>query len=195
MVEPLRLVPVFVERVWGGAGLAAHYAKQLPKNRPIGESWEAADIGEHVSGVGWGASQGRTLRELAEEFGERLYGKAVLANGRMPLLFKLIDARSDLSVQVHPRDADVDPASGDRGKEEAWYILHAEEGARLVQGLKIGVTAGEFYEAVAANVAEECLRWHAVSPGEVYYIPPGTVHAIGGGIILAEIQQGLGFVS
>ncbi|HAK95349.1 MAG TPA: hypothetical protein DCM87_10185, partial [Planctomycetes bacterium] len=186
---PLPLRPLFMERVWGGTALAARFGKQLPGTAPIGESWEAADIGEHVSEVARGIHAGKTLRALAAEHGEGLYGGAALPDGRMPLLFKLIDAAQDLSVQVHPRDADVAPGSNARGKEEAWYVLGAAPGARLVHGLAPGVGNDEFYRAVAGGAAEAHLAWHAVSPGEVYYIPAGTIHAIGAGLLLAEIQQ------
>ncbi len=189
LAAPLPLSPLFVERVWGGSALAAHFGKQLPSGMPIGESWEAADLGESVSPVARGVHAGKTLRELAVAHGAALYGEAALPDGRMPLLFKLIDASSDLSVQVHPRDADVDPSSGDRGKEEAWYVLAAEKGARLVHGLRAGLSSEAFYRAVARNAAEECLGWRDARPGDVYYIPAGTIHAIGAGLLLAEIQQ------
>ncbi len=188
-LEPLPLEPIFVERVWGGKGLAASFGKDLPPDRPIGESWEASDVGDRVSRVSAGTYAGRTVRELVGRYGERLTGSVPLPEGRLPLLFKLIDAREDLSVQLHPRYDELPPGSEARGKEEAWYVLAADEGARLVHGLKPEVTAGKLYEAIAANKPEECLQWYPVSPGEVYYVPPGTVHAIGGGIILAEIQQ------
>ena len=187
--EPLPLEPLFVERVWGGSGLAAHFGKDLPPGRPIGESWEAADVGEHVSPIASGPRAGCSLRDLIEEHGAALAGAALLPEGRLPLLFKLIDAREDLSVQLHPRDEEIPVGSNERGKEEAWYIVAAEPGARLVHGLVPGVAAGDLFRAIAANRAGDCLSWHEVAPGQVYYVPAGTVHAIGGGILLAEIQQ------
>ncbi len=188
-VDPLPLTPLCVERIWGGRGLSRFLGKKLPEGKRIGELWEAADIHDAVSVVAGGAAAGKSLREIAGERGRALFGEAALPDGRMPLLFKLIDAKDDLSVQLHPRDCDVDPATGDRGKEEAWYILHADKGAKLVHGVKEGVSQDEFYRAVSTGTVEELLSWHEVSPGEVYYIPPGTVHAIGSGMILAEIQQ------
>lgn len=192
---PLPMSPVFVERVWGGDQLARVFGKPLPPEQRIGESWEAADIGNNVSTVMSGRFAGRSLRDLAEEMGgEKLFGRALLPDGRMPLLFKLIDAREDLSVQLHPSDADAASFAAEvggeaRGKEEAWYILDADKGARLVLGLKDGATMTDFLDAVKAGRGEALLNWCEVSPGEIYYIPPGLVHAIGKGILLAEIQQ------
>ena len=186
---PLPLRPLFMERLWGGSALATRFGKHPPQSGPIGESWEAADFEGHVSEVARGAHAGKSLRELAAQHGGGLYGGAALPDGRMPLLFKLIDAARDLSVQVHPRDEDAAPGSGARGKEEAWYVLAAAPGARIVHGLAPGVGNDEFYRAVAAGAAEAHLAWHPVKAGEVYYIPAGTIHAIGAGLLLAEIQQ------
>ena len=187
--EALPLEPCFVERVWGGSRLADLFGKRLPPGKPIGESWEASDVGTNVSSVAEGPYGGLTIRRLVEEFGERLTGRVSLPEGRLPLLFKLIDAREDLSMQLHPRDEDIPPGSSDRGKEEAWYILGADPGARLIHGLRPGVGAEDLFRAVETGGVEECVQWYEVAPGEVYYVPPGTVHAIGKGIVLAEIQQ------
>jgi len=187
--EALPLEPCFVERVWGGSRLAELFGKRLPPGKPIGESWEASDVGGNVSSVADGPYRGRTVRRLVEEFGKSLTGSVPLPEGRLPLLFKLIDAREDLSIQLHPRDEDIPPGSNDRGKEEAWYILDADPGARLIHGLRAGVAAEDLFRAVDTGGVEECVEWYEVRPGEVYYVPPGTVHAIGKGIVLAEIQQ------
>lgn len=151
---------------WGGSALKTLYGKDIPDER-TGEALEASTL----PGLESRTADGRTLTELA--------------GGRLPLLLKFIDARECLSVQVHPDNAFAAEHEGKLGKEEAWLILHAEPGAKLVYGLKPGVDLA----AVSGKQIEDCLRWVDVQAGDVLYIPAGMVHAIGAGIVLYEIQQ------
>jgi mannose-6-phosphate isomerase len=190
MDYPLRFEPLLKERVWGGSVLPERYG--LAVDEPVGESWEVADHGADVSVVANGPQRGRTLRELFAADPEALVGAArdPHAPDRFPLMLKLLDSRDVLSVQVHPDDdyAAAQPAA-DLGKTEAWYILEAEPGACIYRGLAEEVSAEAFRRHIETGTVEEILRRVAVRPGEVYYLPAGTVHALGAGLRLAEIQQ------
>ncbi|MBI1850388.1 MAG: class I mannose-6-phosphate isomerase [Planctomycetes bacterium] len=174
----LRVHPIPVERVWGGRRLATELGRSLPAGKRIGESWEVADVGDVSSVVAAGEHAGRSLR-------------AILGRGRpFPLLVKWIDAREDLSLQVHPDDRIAHVHHGSRcGKSEAWVVLRADRGARLVLGLRRGVTRRALEAACRAGRPEPLLREVRVRAGDVVYSPAGTVHAIGGGLLLLEVQQ------
>jgi mannose-6-phosphate isomerase len=174
--EPLLLVPEFDPKPWGGRRLA-QYGKDLPDGA-IGESLESGGAAR-ISGGRFGGS---TLAELVRAHSAALLGKLGSAAsgefGDFPLLIKLIDASEDLSIQVHPDDDDAPP--GKRGKTEAWLILNAAPGASLITGL-----AGPLDPT---DIASQLIR-RTVSPGDVFFVPAGTVHAIGGGVLLYEVQQ------
>jgi len=157
---------------WGGDGLRRYFQKDIPDDR-TGESLEASTFSDIASHTGESlAEDGRTLSEVAGR--------------KLPLIIKLIDARQTLSVQVHPGDAyAMKHESGKRGKTEAWVILRAEPGAKIVYGFAKGVDIG----SVAAGDIESSLRWLSVKPGDVFFVPAGMIHAIGAGILLYEIQQ------
>lgn len=157
---------------WGGEGLKRYFNKEIPDNR-TGESLEASTLFDAKTHTGEScAEDGRTLSEIAGQ--------------KLPLLLKLIDARETLSVQVHPNDLYAkEHADGKNGKTEAWVILHAEPGAKLVYGLKEGINI----QSISKSEIESSLHWVPVKVGDVFYIPAGMVHAIGAGIILYEIQQ------
>lgn len=189
---PLFFTPLPVERVWGGKHLERLLGKPLPPGKSIGESWELCDRAEAQSVVEGGPFAGARLHELLARAPEALLGPALAARklARFPLLVKFIDANQDLSVQVHPSDDDVRRLGlSDRGKTECWVIVHAEPGARIQRGVKPGVTRHTFEEALARGRVEEVLHYVSVSRGDVVAIPPGMLHAIGAGIVLAEIQQ------
>jgi mannose-6-phosphate isomerase len=187
-LHPLRFEPILKERVWGGRRLAA-LGKPLPEEGPpIGESWELSDLPEGQSRVADGALAGITLGELVRERGSELLGPASLDGGAFPLLVKTIDAAETLSVQVHP-DVDAAARLGGRPKSEAWVILDASPGAVLYLGLRPGTTRAALEAAIAAGRVEELLRTVAVRAGDVVAVRPGTVHALGGGVLLAEVQQ------
>lgn len=185
--EPLLLDASLHETIWGGRELEL-IGKRLPAGARVGESWETAV--ESVVRVG--AHRGRALGELVGELGERLIGwRAHAVYGpRFPLLTKFIDAHDWLSVQVHPDDAYAAlHESGKLGKTEMWLVLRAEPGAKLAYGLRRPASPAEVRAAVAATRLEELLQTFEPRPGDVIFVPAGTVHAIGGGILLYELQE------
>lgn len=188
-MEILKLLPDYKERVWGGRGLNTLYQKPIPSDH-TGEAWEVACHENGQSLIANGPHQGKTLKTLLLEEGPSLVGHTFTKEDKFPLLIKLIDAKDDLSVQVHPDDAYAAiHEAGELGKSEAWVVLAAEEGARLVIGLKDGVTKDRFEKALKEGHVESVLNELKVAVGDVINIPAGLVHAIGSGIILAEVQQ------
>lgn len=190
-VSTLILTPLFREKIWGGRNLYALLDKALPANVPIGESWECADLPNGQSVVARGPHKGRTLGELVREWGPKLTGRAPLQDGRFPLLIKFLDAAQNLSIQVHPRPDDPDGRLKPAGiKHEAWHILQAAPGAMIYRGLAAGVTLDDLRRAAETNpeTVPSLLRAYAVRPGQTYYIPSGTIHAMGAGVVAAEIQ-------
>ena len=189
---PIRFREIYKEVAWGGSRLKTLLGKAIPSAK-TGESWEISDHGADTSSVAGGAFAGKeTLRTLCEKYPREILGSALAAKHRQkfPLLLKFIDANDTLSVQVHPDDDYARThENGAWGKTEAWYIVAAEPGSRLVKGLKHGTKKDEFKRLLVAGRVEECLNSFEVSPGDVIHIAAGTVHAIGGGILLAEIQQ------
>lgn len=193
---PLLLAPVLHRRVWGGDWLETLYAghgptiQAGPEGDPMGESWLAGG----ASVVQNGAHAGRSVAELAEEMAADLVGEVAYARywGRMPLLAKLLDAREALSVQVHPDDEYAlrhESGSGHLGKSEAWYVLAAEPGAEVLWGFERSMTPAEVRAAVEDGSLPEAMQRVKVSRGSVVVNPAGTVHAVGAGIRLYEIQQ------
>jgi mannose-6-phosphate isomerase len=187
-LPPLLVRATPKETLWGGRTLATRLAKPLPPDVLIGETWETA--GESV--VVGGPFGAQTLEALVERLGEALLGhRAVEVCGlRFPLLAKFLDARQWLSVQVHPDDAYAAAHEGGKlGKTEAWYILHAEPGAQIVYGLRRAATREEVAAAIAAADLESLLALRTVAAGDVVFVPAGTVHAIGAGVVLYELQE------
>ncbi len=188
-VLPLR--PYFREVVWGGRRLQEFYGKDLPEGKSIGESFEVSACKDQESVVAAGPLVGRNLQSLVEEYQGELVGQRVWEHhgGLFPLLIKLIDARDDLSIQVHPDDAYArEKRPGAQGKMEAWYVLHSERG-RIVYGLGEGVSAADLAAAVDAGRVEDVVRSFEVKRGDVVFSPPGTVHALGRGVMAYEVQQ------
>jgi mannose-6-phosphate isomerase len=186
---PLRFEPILKELIWGGRRLATVLNKPLGAAARYGESWELADHRDDVSRVAEGPLAGATLRDLVRTRGDELLGAAVGRREQFPLLVKYIDAHQVLSVQVHPDDERGRRLANDNGKTEAWVVLHAEPGSRIYAGLHAGVTRGDFARALEAGAVEELLHHFEARPGDCILIPAGTVHAIGAGVVLAEIQQ------
>lgn len=183
---PLLLEPAVHVKVWGGRQLETVMGKSLPTDEPYGEAWELHDS---VT-VANGPYAGRTIGELIAVMGHALIGQAHDPVEGMPLLAKLIDASAWLSVQVHPNDVQARELEGDpRGKTEAWIILATEPDARLVVGLKPGTSREAVAAAIRENTLEDLLVYATVQPGDVLYMPANTVHALGPGILLYEIQQ------
>lgn len=185
-LSPIRMLPAYrygAATPWGGSKLRTLFGRALPDER-TGESLEVSAI----DGLNSRDEEGRTLSGLIALYGERLTGKGL--SSPFPLLLKLIDARDRLSVQVHPNDAYAKRRENKLGKTEAWIILHADEGAQLVYGVRENVTKEALMNASLQGAAvERLLRFVPVKAGDAFYIPAGTVHAIGGGIVLYEIQQ------
>jgi len=184
---PLIFEPRFKERVWGGRRLETLYGKRLPPRVPIGESWEIADRPGDESIISNGPFAGRTLRWLMQEYERDVLGDAAPAEGhRFPLLCKILDARDRLSLQVHPPSRAKHLGEP---KTEMWYIADADAGAELFVGLKSGVTREIFERAVAHGRVAECFHRISVHSGDTMFLPSGRVHAIGGGLVIFEIQQ------
>ena len=190
---PLKFEPIYKEKIWGGRSLGRKFARELPAG-PIGESWELSSHGDDISVVANGSYAGLTLDKLISSNQEEILGQELApdlnASSLFPLLVKIIDARENLSVQVHPDDAyAAENETGGSGKAELWYILNAEPGARIIYGLKEGVSRQEFTEAIGTPGFARLLNQVKVKTGDYFYIPAGTVHAICKGVMLAEIQQ------
>lgn len=188
--EPIRFAPYLKSVIWGGEKICKY--KGISQTEPnIGESWEISEVQGHESIVSEGSYKGMLITELIENFGSELVGKNVMARygGKFPLLVKLIDAKDNLSVQVHPDDALAMARHGSRGKSEMWYIIEAENNAKIYSGLNRQMTPEEYVKRVLDNTIEETLAIHDSHPGDVYFLPAGRVHSIGAGNLLAEIQE------
>lgn len=187
---PLRLEPIYKEKIWGGNGLEKLYNRKLPNDK-IGESWELAAHPHGMSVVKNGIHKGKSLLELINKYPEKMLGNKIGHRKRdyFPLLIKFLDANDKLSVQVHPDDDYALRVENEAGKTEMWYILAAKPGAKLIYGLKAGTQKKDFEEAVKKGCLEKYLNEVEVKKGDIFFMPAGTIHAIGEGILLAEIQQ------
>ncbi len=183
---PMKIGYVPRSRIWGGDRLIRDFGKKSDE-LPLGESWELTVRADGMSLVENGVYAGKPLGDVLAELGPASVAPEY-DGSHFPLLIKLIDATDRLSVQVHPDDV-YGRADGDAGKTEMWYILDAAPGAELVYGLLDGIDTAAFAAAVRDGRTEECLRRVPVKRGDVFFIPSGLVHAIGAGILLAEIQQ------
>ena len=183
---PMLMKPALHTRVWGGRRLETVMGKALPSDEPYGESWEMHD----TSVVANGGYAGKTVAETLTIMGEALVGADNPVNQGMPLLAKLLDAEDWLSVQVHPNDAQASELEGEpRGKTEAWIVLDAESGARIVIGVVPGTTREQLADAIRSNALETMLVYQEVGVGDVLYVAANTVHALGPGLLIYEIQQ------
>ena len=188
----LRFREQYIERIWGGQRLRTLYGKPIALDRSIGEAWLISDHPSAVSVVSEGPHVGRTIHDLIEEDAEALLGSRskLTPQGRFPLLLKLLDSTEVLSVQVHPDDATAAAlGESDVGKTEMWHILHADPEAELFCGLRPGTTPEQMRSAIETGTLENHLARFNVKQGDSVLVPAGTVHAIGQGIVLAEIQQ------
>lgn len=188
-MHPLVFSPLYRTYLWGGRRFETHFGRTLPAGETFAESWELVDHGDDQSVVRHGPLAGSTLGHLVREHGPEVMGRHAGLDA-FPLLFKLLDAKRDLSVQVHPDDdraATLTPP--DRGKTEAWFVVDAEPGSQIYAGLKEGVTTADLREAILKGTLDACLHAFEATPGDCIFIPAGTVHAIGAGLMIAEIQQ------
>lgn len=183
---PLKLAPALHSKVWGGRKLETQLGKALPTAEPYGESWELHDS----CTVANGRLRGQSLGELLRIYGGSLVGAGHDPASGFPLLAKFIDASDWLSIQVHPDDQQARELEGEpRGKTEAWLVLAAEPGAQLVIGVQPGTKRAQLAEAINAGELEALLAYADVQAGDVLYLPAGTIHALGPGILIYEIQQ------
>ena len=186
---PLRFEPIFQSMLWGGDRLPGLFGRDAAG--PVGEAWVLSDVDGHPSRVANGPLAGTTLRELLADDPRRILGSAAAPHGRFPLLLKFIDARQELSVQVHPTDDQAHAKRpGTAGKTEAWVILDADPAtSRIYAGFRPGVTADTFRAALAAKTTPQTLHSFTPRPGDCVFLSAGTVHAIGANVLLFEVQQ------
>lgn len=188
-MSPLRFRPIVKRARWGGTRLQSLFGKSLGSEHDYAESWEFSDHGADQSVVDGGPSDGLTLRELMHGQNRALLGRHAGLK-QFPLLVKFLDAHDRLSLQVHPNDVQARLYQpGENGKTEAWVVIDAEPGARVFAGLKRYVDSYELLDALRNGHIDECLHSFEVQAGDCIFIPAGTVHAIGEGIVLAEVQQ------
>ena len=186
---PLLLSGVTKSPIWGGTRLPREWNKTASDGGTVGESWELTVRQKEMSTVQNGAFAGKTVGELLRDYPNELMGKSTFTNGEFPLLIKFIDAADKLSVQVHPDDAYAARVENDRGKTEMWYIVDADEDAEIICGLADGIDNAAFVSALQKGELMSALKVQKVHKGETYFIPAGLPHAIGKGILIAEIQQ------
>jgi mannose-6-phosphate isomerase len=187
---PIKFAPILKETIWGGNKLKELFNKDCLSGK-CGESWEISGVQDNVSIVGNGFLAGNNLQELIEVYmgdlvGEKVYEKFGV---EFPLLFKFIDANDILSIQVHPDDELAKQRHGAYGKTEMWYVIEAEKDSGLISGFNQKINKEVYLKHLHDNNLEEILNFEKVSPGDVFFMPAGRVHAIGKGILLAEIQQ------
>ncbi|MDR1860512.1 MAG: class I mannose-6-phosphate isomerase [Bacteroidales bacterium] len=188
---PLKFKPQYMEKLWGGRKIEHILGRDLGVLSNCGESWEISGVQGYVSEVSNGFLIGNELNELLEVYMGDLVGDRVFDRfgQEFPLLIKLIDADDDLSVQVHPDDALAMERHNSSGKTEMWYVLQADAGARINCGFKRPLNAAQYQEMLDAGRLPEILNFESAKSGDVFFMPAGRVHAIGRGILLAEIQQ------
>ncbi|KQB41420.1 Mannose-6-phosphate isomerase [Flavobacterium daejeonense] len=189
-VYPLQFVPILKERIWGGEKLKTVLNKSI-ESVTTGESWELSTVEGDVSVVANGALKGRTLMQLIDESPNEILGTAVYQKfgKQFPLLFKYLDAREDLSIQVHPNDELAKERHNSFGKTEMWYIMQADADARIIVGFKEESNAEEYVSNLKNKSLLSILDAVKVKSGDVFFLETGTVHAIGAGLVVAEIQQ------
>lgn len=188
MMGPLKLDPVFKERIWGGDRFGRLYNKKIPSHVAIGESWEVADLPEGVCTVANGPWAGNPLNHILDQYGLAMGFTKEQIQHPFGLLVKLLDANDILSVQVHPDQRACQMFPGSRLKTECWYVMAAEPGAIIYKGLKPGVTKEQFRQAIIKGGLEDLMQVYPVKKGDFHFLPAGTVHALGAGAVIAEVQ-------
>lgn len=187
---PLVFEPILQDRIWGGTKLKTDLGKNIP-TQTTGESWELSAVEGNVSVVKQGDYAGRPLTELLEQFPNEVLGTAVHEKfgTQFPLLFKFLDAREDLSIQVHPNDELAKQRHNSFGKTEMWYVMQADEGSRIIVGFQKKSSAEEYVQKLEDKKLLDILNQVETKKGDVFFLETGTIHAIGAGIVIAEIQQ------
>lgn len=187
---PLQFEPILKERIWGGTKLKTYLNKPIT-SEITGESWEISTVENDVSIVSNGSFKGKSLNELINEFPEAVLGSKVHEQfgKQFPLLFKYLDAREDLSIQLHPNDELARKRHNSFGKTEMWYVMQAEQDARLIVGFREKSSPEEYLKHINDKTIVDILDAKKVKQGDVFFLATGTIHAIGAGIVVAEIQQ------
>jgi len=190
MVYPLKFSPIFKEKIWGGNKLNTFLNKEICSSK-TGESWEISSVKGNISVVSEGHMSGMNLKEICGQYKEDLVGRKIFSEfgTSFPLLIKFIDASDDLSVQVHPDNKTAMKRYGENGKTEMWYVVQADEGSKLISGIGKKTSIIEYEKKLKDNKITDLLNYENVSDGNAFFIPAGRIHAIGAGILLAEIQQ------
>jgi len=186
-VYPLKFRPIYKQRIWGGQKLREFFGKDIPEGEKIGESWELADLPEDKSVIANGELAGQTLGSVIEKYPKEITGDKNFS-GPFGLLIKFLDAEEILSVQVHPDEQTCRRMGKGVPKSECWYIISASDDAVIYKGLKEGVTKEAFAEAIEKGSVAKLLSKVAVAAGECHFLPAGTAHSIGAGLLIAEIQ-------
>jgi mannose-6-phosphate isomerase len=187
---PLVFTPILQDRIWGGTKLRTDLGKDIP-TETTGESWELSAVAGNVSVVKNGALAGTPLTDLLEQYPDDILGTAVHAKfgKQFPLLFKFLDAREDLSIQVHPNDELAKKRHNSFGKTEMWYVMQADPGSRIIVGFNHKSSPEEYLEKLESKQLIDILNQVPAEKGQVFFLETGTIHAIGAGIVIAEIQQ------
>ncbi|KGO93404.1 type I phosphomannose isomerase catalytic subunit [Flavobacterium subsaxonicum] len=187
---PLVFEPILQDRIWGGTKLKTDLGKNIP-TQTTGESWELSAVSGNVSVVREGEYAGKPLTYLLEQFPTEVLGTKVHEQfgAQFPLLFKFLDAREDLSIQVHPNDELAKQRHNSFGKTEMWYVMQADPGSRIIVGFKEKSSPEEYLEKLESKKLIDILNQVEAKKGDVYFLETGTIHAIGAGIVIAEIQQ------
>ncbi len=188
---PLKFQSVYKEKIWGGGRIAKKYHRKGVPAGKIGESWDLSAIEGSESIVKNGFLEGNTLNELVEIYMADLVGEKVYDEfgSEFPLLIKLIEANDLLSLQVHPNDEVAFDRHHCYGKSEMWYVIESSPDAKLITGFKKKITPAEFKESIENNTITEILNYEEAAEGDIFYVPAGEIHALGSGLLIAEIQQ------
>ncbi|MBA7677435.1 Mannose-6-phosphate isomerase ManA [subsurface metagenome] len=184
---PLKFRPIYKQRIWGGQKLRELFGKDIPAGEKIGESWELADLPDDKSVIANGELAGQTISAITEKYPREITGDENFP-GPFPLLIKFLDAEDILSVQVHPDAQSCRRIGKGNPKTECWYIISAVSGAVIYKGLKKGVSRKQFATAIKEGSVAELLAKVPVEAGECHFLPAGTAHSIGAGLLIAEIQ-------
>lgn len=187
---PLKFTPLYKYRIWGGEKLKTKLNKKYTEEN-IGESWEISDVSGDETVVAEGTLQGKSLRDLANQFKGDFVGNAVYEKfgEEFPLLIKFIDAKTPLSIQVHPNNEIAKERHNSFGKNEMWYVMQADKDAELIVGFDEKIDTNDYKTHLENNTILNVMHHETVNKGDAFYIPTGRVHAIGAGVLLAEIQQ------
>ncbi|HIP26150.1 MAG TPA: mannose-6-phosphate isomerase [Flavobacteriaceae bacterium] len=188
--EPLKFIPILKEKIWGGEKLNKLLKKKSDKKN-IGESWEISDVENEMSIVANGKLKGQSIQDVIEQYKGELVGEKVYQHfgNKFPLLIKFIDAKEALSIQLHPNDKLAKKRHNSFGKTEMWYVMQADKNANLIVGFKEKVNSETYKKHLQEKTLLKILNSELVEKGDVFFIPTGRVHAIGAGVLLAEIQQ------